>query len=95
MDNNAETKRGRGRPPLPPEMKKPKRNYHKENGYAALKKFRENNLELRVLIPIASKPILDRIASEVNLSISALFLNAVEEKYDIQLDSVYMSLQTL
>jgi hypothetical protein len=46
-----ETPKRKGRPPLPPELKKPKkkpeRNYHNESGYAAQKKWSAKNPQIR------------------------------------------------
>jgi hypothetical protein len=94
MDN--QVKRKRGRPPLSPEEREARRiehikrsnEYHKKTGYAAQAKYKKNHYdELTVLFPKKARHILEEIITKEGKSISSLFLNAFEEKYNIKLSN--------
>lgn len=61
----------------------------KAGGYAAQKKYRathpNSKYEPKVRIDKNFKPVLQALLDETGLSITDLFVNAVEEKYDIKL----------
>lgn len=74
--------------------------YHKKNGYASQEKYRqahpekyrayretarERTYEPKVRIPIELKVVLEELLKQTGLSISQLFIGAVEEKYNITL----------
>lgn len=65
---------------------------HKKNGYAAQKKYRAShpekynqNYEPKVRIPLEFKPTIESLTKETGLSITQLFISAVEEKYQVVL----------
>jgi len=94
-----ETKRGRGRPPLSPEEKEAKQlilnkksaQCHKDTDYAAQRKYRENNPDkykrysVKIVIATEFKETLDTLVESSGLSLTSLFINAVEEKHNIKL----------
>jgi hypothetical protein len=74
--------------------------WHKASGYASKKKykakhpekvtesnavFRKNHNIITIFIPKELRPELDRTLLVTGLTITALFTNAVEEKYGIKL----------
>ena len=89
-----------GRPPLSPEEREARRiaqnkmsvERHKRNGYAAQKKYRaahpekyNQNYQPKVRIPLEFQHIIERLTQETGLSITQLFISAVEEKYNVDL----------
>ena len=97
MDNQPQK---RGRPPLPPEEREARRvaqnqkamERHKKNGYAAQKRYRaahpekyNQNYEPKVRIPLEFKPTIESLTQKTGLSLSQLFIAAVEEKYNVVL----------
>ena len=82
------------------ELTKKSNDYHKSTGYAAKKKyketypdriiesdktFRESHDNLRIFLHKDFRANLNKIISESNMTITKLFLTAVEEKYGIAL----------
>ena len=92
-------KKKRGRPPLSDEERELRRletnkkqaERLKRNGYAAQKKYREThsgykkNYEPKIKIPLEFRPNLDELLSKTGMTITELFVGAVEEKYAITL----------
>jgi len=77
-----------------------KKTYDQVTGYASQKKYKANHpervreqkrrqgaklYEPKLRIPIEKKPELEKLLSNTGLTISQLFLGAVEEKYGISL----------
>lgn len=104
----SEIKKKRGRPPLSPEERELRRiernkrssEAHKKSGYAADKRYRENNPDkiskknriyrnkndsLTVTLSKEYRSVIDRLTNETGLSISDLFITAVEMQYDVKL----------
>lgn len=93
------TKKRRGRPPLSDEERELRRietnkkqaERLKRNGYAAQKKYREThsgykkNYEPKIKIPLEFRSNLDELLSKTGMTITELFVGAVEEKYAITL----------
>lgn len=92
------TKKRRGRPPLSDEERELRRietnkkqaERLKRNGYAAQKKYREThsykkNYEPKIKIPLEFRSNLDKLLSKTGMTITELFVGAVEEKYAITL----------
>ena len=90
----------RGRPPLSPEAREARRiaknkssaEWHKKNGYAAQKRYkaahpeqRGQNYEPKIRIALEFKPIIESLTAETGLSITQLFISAIEEKYKVVL----------
>lgn len=90
----------RGRPPLTSDEREARRaaqnkkamERHKKNGYAAQKKYRathpekyNQNYEPKVRIPLEFKATIESLTQETGLSITRLFICAVEEKYHVVL----------
>ncbi len=96
-----DTSKKRGRPSLPPEERERRRvehnkkanERHKNNGYAAQKKYKEAhpekykgiNYEPKVRISMEYKPVFEELLNRTGLSITQIFLGAVEEKYNVSL----------
>lgn len=92
-----ETKNKGGRPPLSPEEREARRRAkiqrdnerQKERGYPAHKNYIERHkgeiYEARVRIPSSNKPVLEQLLSETGLTVTQFFVNAVKEKYGIDL----------
>ena len=94
-----QTKKGRGRPPLSSAEKSQRKIEnqekasvaHKKTGYAAQKKYRGLNPEKykRYAIGLVIAPEyqgnLEQLLSTTGLSRTELFINAVEEKYGVDL----------
>ena len=88
-----EIKRERGRPSLPPDVKKErrlesKRNYNKSHPDILVKanqNFREKYDRFDVAILKEYRPIIDKIALETGLDIQQLFLSAFESQYNVKL----------
>lgn len=95
-----EEKKKRGRPPLSPEEKEKRRivrnksaaDRHKKNGYVAQKKYRNShpekynqNYEPKIRIPLEKKDVLTKLIGQTGLTITQLFVGAVEEKYGVNL----------
>lgn len=68
----------------------------KEGGYAAQKRYRENHpekvqewrtriYEPKIRIKKEFRNVLEKLLNETGYSITELFVNAVEEKYDVLL----------
>ena len=95
MNNDKTTEqRGRGRPRLTDEEQEQRRikrrKYDaerlKKSGYSAQKTYRKKNYrECKILIRNEYSNELDALLDSTGLSISELFIGAVEEKYDITL----------
>lgn len=61
-----------------------KRNYHKESGYAAQKKYAAKHYQnLTVTLPIETKSVLDSIARERGVSLNRLIKEAIQQTYGI------------
>lgn len=94
-------KKKRGRPPLPPGIKAERvaqRNasinaYHKSTGWAAQKKYKASHRDVcrgrtyepKLRIPMDKKDILVQLMAQTGLTITQLFVGAVEEKYGVNL----------
>ncbi|MGN1121582.1 MAG: hypothetical protein ACI4RV_04375 [Eubacteriales bacterium] len=93
-------KANKKRVPLTPEEREARRiaqnkmsvERHKRSGYAAQKKYRaahpekyNQSYEAKVRVPLEFKPIIERLTKETGLSITQLFISAVEEKYQVAL----------
>ena len=86
-------KRERGRPSLPPDVKKERRlasvkKYKQKNPdkEAVWDKTHKDNLKMKyrdisILLPLEYSPVLDKIVSETGLSASEIFIKTFEEKY--------------
>lgn len=94
----SEAPKKRGRTPLSPEEREIRRitenkramERHKRNGYAAQKKYRvthperyRQNYEPKIRIPLEFKPLVENLTKSTGLSITQLFVSAVEEKYQV------------
>lgn len=95
----SEEKKKRGRPPLPPEVKAERvaqRNayksaYHKRTQYAAQKKYKATHPEVyrgkyyepKIRVPLDKKESLVSLMERTGLTITQLFIGAVEEKYGV------------
>ena len=101
--NETENKRPRGRPPLSTEEKTERQKVytmrsnesHKKSNYAASKKHRQLHpenyqvyYEPKVRIPKELRPVLKNLIAQTGLSITKLFVQAVEEKYGVVLHTV-------
>ena len=98
-DETIEVKNKKGRPPLSAEEKearvieqnKKSAAAHKESGYAAQQKYREthpekyDNYEPKIRIASEFRGTLSKLLSKTGLSITNLFIGAVEEKYNVKL----------
>jgi hypothetical protein len=75
---------------------KPKRNYHKESGYAAQKKYdkksgyathkkydKEHMFRVSLRLHKEFRPVLEKLISDIKKPTTALFLEALEEKYGV------------
>lgn len=103
-----EIKKKRGRPPMSPELKAERivqknaltNAYHKKNGYASQKKYREahpdkyrtyratsngRTYEPKLRIPIDKKEELTLLLQSEGVSLTQLFMILVMEKYGINL----------
>lgn len=80
------------------QRKKAANEWHKKTGYAAQKKYREThpdkvakqrkqNYEPKIRIPLEFRPNLDELLSKTGMTITELFVGAVEEKYAITLSN--------
>lgn len=91
-----EKKKG-GRPPLSPEEREARRRAkikrdnerQKERGYPAHKNYIERHkgeiYEARVRMPSSNKSTLEQLLSATGLTVTQLFVDAVKEKYGIDL----------
>ena len=101
MDNNdikaTKEKKGRGRPPLSLDEKKKRKNasnkkYVQNNPEKIAESYRKRNVkrkeshfEIRISVRKDLSEIIKKTAQEANISVRTMFLNAIEEKYGINL----------
>ena len=92
-----EIKKKRGRPPLSPEKKTERiiaknqstNAYHKKTGYAAQKKYKASHPEVycayepKIRMPVDKKDVVTQLTAQTGLTITQLFVTAVEEKYGV------------
>lgn len=94
----------RGRPPLSPEKKaerviaknKSTNEAHRKSGYSAQKKYRASHPEVyrgrtyepKLRIPMDKKDTLAQLMAQTGLTITQLFVGAVEEKYGVILHEI-------
>lgn len=92
-----EAKKKIGRPPLSPQEREARRiaknrygnERQKQRGYPARKRYVEKHrgeiYEPKLRIPAYNKPLLEKLLADTGLTITQLFLDALETKYGVDL----------
>lgn len=91
--NETVTSKKRGRPPLTPEQRAQraiaraeyKRVYDKARGYDRQKRFRAKKYAVLLWLPAEKRDLLDNLLKKLDTSPRELFIDLVNEKYEIDL----------